>query len=67
MNDYFRIGDHLIGGLSLTYYKSIKSYMLLMTIFFVHFSLTFKKYDFRLGFSVGNSEINMKFSIGYNA
>ena len=64
MENIFKIGDHFLAGISLSYIKPANAYSLLVTFMSLHLSIDMLHYGFRIGFSIENSEIFFKIQTG---
>ena len=64
MECIFKIGNHFLGGISLIYIESLKTYSLLITFILLHLSLDILNNGIRIGFSIGNGEVFFKIQAG---
>ena len=64
MENIFKIGNHFLGGISLIYIESLKTYSLLVTFMLLHLEIDILHYGFRIGFSIGNGEVFFKIQTG---
>jgi hypothetical protein len=63
--EYLQLGDHLLAGITFTYYEQLKLYMFMITFCFMHFTIDFSKTGIRFSFSIGDAQMSLKVSIGY--
>ena len=64
MKNIFKIGDHFLAGISLSYIEPANAYSLLITFMSLHLSIDMLHYGFRISFSIGNGEIFFKIQTG---
>ena len=64
MENIFKLGDHFLAGISLTYIKPADTYSLLVTFMLLHLEIDMLHYGFRIGFSIGNGEVFFKIQTG---
>tara|TARA_Y100000593_G_scaffold19470_1_gene38940 strand:+ start:57 stop:257 length:201 start_codon:yes stop_codon:yes gene_type:complete len=66
MKEIFKYGDHLILGASLIYIEPIKNYSFMATLLLMHLTLDYRKNGIKLGFSIGDHGLYLRFQIGLN-
>ena len=67
MKDIFKLGDHVMAGISFSKISLGKGiYMFMITLLLVHLSIAFNKKHFKIGLGVGDNEIYIKIQLGYS-
>ena len=66
MKEIFKYGNHIAGGISLTYLESLQIYSFMITFLLVHFNIDQGNGTLRFGFSIGDHGIYFRFQIGFN-
>ena len=64
MKDIFKIGNHLVGGISLAYMKNIGTYLFMITLLFIHLTISHSKGKIRFGISIGDHGLFLKLQVG---
>ena len=64
MENIFKIGNHFLGGISLIYIESLKTYSLLVTFMLLHLTIDILNRGIRIGFAIGDGEIFFKVQAG---
>ena len=64
MKDIFRLGDHTICGISLTYIEFKKLYQFIITLLLVHLTLHIGVNGFRIGISIGDKSLYLRIQLG---
>ena len=67
MKDIFRLGDHTICGISLTYVKFNQLYMFMITLLLIHCTFHISTTTFRIGISIGDHEVFVRINLGINS
>jgi len=64
VKNIFKVGDHFLGGISLIYIESLKTYSLLVTFMLLHLTIDILNRGIRIGFAIGDGEIFFKVQAG---